>query len=367
MASSMTPRFVGCARMTNVFDRLSCLLTMSSRLFSSQRKGETVMNVFDRRSKRIQRDRTTLMKDYKVYEYLKEEFGYRVADRVLDVKREFDILVDLGCGRGYASKHLLKDTVKSIYQCELSEKMLLQSEVSPEVPTQRIVMDEEFLPFKDESLDIVISSLSLHWVNDLPGCFRQVHNALKKDGVFLGCLFGGDTLYELRVSLQLAEQEKEGGFAAHVSPFTSVQDLGNLLNRAGFTMLTIDIDEMVITYPTIHELMHDLKGMAENNCAWSRKSHLRRSTTERAGEIYKEMYGNEQGVPATYQVIYFIGWRPHPSQPKPAQRGSGQISLKDLENFEELANKLSEDTDKNSPASSNSDKDSNNKDDSGKS
>lgn len=292
------------------------------------------------------------------------QFGYRLADRVLDVKREFDILVDLGCGRGYVSKHLLKDTVKTIYQCELSEKMLLQSEVSQEVPTHRIVMDEEFLPFKDESLDIVVSSLSLHWVNDLPGCFRQVHNALKKDGVFLGCLFGGDTLFELRVSLQLAEQEKEGGLAAHVSPFTSVQDLGNLLNRAGFSMLTLDIDEMVITYPSIKELMYDLKGMAENNCAWSRKNFLRRSTIERADEIYKEMYGNDKGVPATFQVIYFIGWRPHPSQPKPAQRGSGQISFKDLENLDQITQKLKdEDLDKLKSTSSDSGENSDNKED----
>lgn len=308
------------------------------------------MNVFDRRAKRMQRDRTTYLPDYTVYEYIKDEFGYRLSDRVLDIKREFDVLVDLGCGRGYVSKHFLKETVKTIYQCEYSERMLLQSAVSPEVPTQRIVVDEEFLPFKDESLDIVVSSLSLHWVNDLPGCFRQVHNALKKDGVFLGCLFGGDTLFELRVSLQLAEQEKEGGFAAHVSPFTSVQDLGNLLNRAGFTMLTLDVDEMVVTYPSIKELMYDLKGMAENNCAWSRKSHLRRATTARAEEIYKEMYGNDQGVPATFQVIYFVGWRPHPSQPKPAQRGSGQISLKDLENFEELTKKLEIDSEKSKPS-----------------
>ncbi|KAL4237834.1 NADH dehydrogenase [ubiquinone] 1 alpha subcomplex assembly factor 5 [Mactra antiquata] len=346
------PKFGGIGNATRC---LACAF-LSTTSVTKARTGETIMNVFDRRAKRLHRDRTTAMSDYKVYEYLKEEFGYRLSDRVLDIKREFNHLVDLGCGRGYVSKHLLKDSVKQIYQCEFSEKMLIQSEVSSEVPTQRIVVDEEHLPFKDNSLDIVVSSLSLHWVNDLPGCFKQVHNALKQDGVFLGCLFGGDTLYELRVALQLAEQEIEGGLSAHVSPFTSVQDLGNLLNRAGFTMLTIDIDEMVVTYPSIRELMYDLKGMAESNCAWSRKTHLKRKVIEAADVIYKDMYSNDQGVPATFQVIYFIGWKPHPSQQKPAQRGSGQISFKDLGNLDEITKKIDLESMKTDDSDPNNDK-----------
>lgn len=48
----------------------------------------------------------------------------------------------------------------------------------------------------------------------------QIKEALKPDGVFLGALFGGDTLFELRTSLQLAEVEREGGISPHVSPMT---------------------------------------------------------------------------------------------------------------------------------------------------
>ena len=104
--------------------------------------------------------------------------------------------------------------------------------------------------------------------------FQEVHRILKKDGVFIGSMFGGDTLYELRGSLQLAELEREGGFASHISPFVEVQDLGNLLNRSGFNMLTIDSDEITIRVPTVMQLMRDLKGMAENNAAWSRKVRI---------------------------------------------------------------------------------------------
>ncbi|XP_025942350.1 arginine-hydroxylase NDUFAF5, mitochondrial isoform X3 [Apteryx rowi] len=115
-----------------------------------------------------------------------------------------------------------------------------------EIPTVSVVADEEFLPFKEDTFDLVVSSLSLHWVNDLPRAFREIHQVLKPDGVFIGAMFGGDTLYELRCSLQLAELEREGGFSPHVSPFTAVSDLGHLLSRAGFNTLTVDTDEIQV-------------------------------------------------------------------------------------------------------------------------
>lgn len=114
--------------------------------------------------------------------------------------------------------------------------------------------------FEPNSLDLVVSSLSLHWVNDLPKAFRMILNSLKEDGVLLAAVFGGDTLYELRSSLQLAELERRGGLSPHISPFTEVRDIGSLLTSAGFTMLTIDTDEIVVKYPSIFELMLDLKG-----------------------------------------------------------------------------------------------------------
>lgn len=95
-------------------------------------------------------------------------------------------------------------------------------------------------------------------------------------------------------------------------------------------MLTIDTDEMTVGYPTMFELMWDLKGMAENNAAFNRPLHLSRDTMLAAASIYKDLYAKEDGVQATFQIIYFVGWKPAPTQPKPLARGSGQVSLKDL-------------------------------------
>ena len=83
------------------------------------------LNVFDRETKRLQRIRTALDPGYKNYDYVKEEVGYRVADRVFDIKRSFDNVLDLGCQRGYVSKHLTKDTVNKIYMLEMADKVLV--------------------------------------------------------------------------------------------------------------------------------------------------------------------------------------------------------------------------------------------------
>jgi len=162
----------------------------------------------------------------------------------------------------------------------------------------------------------------------------QINHCLKEDAAFIGTIFGTDTLYELRCSLQLAEIEREGGFGQHVSPFTEMRDIGGLLQRAGLNLTTIDFDEIVIDYPSMFELMEDLKGMGENNCTWKRKHVLNRDTMLAASAIYKEMYGNEDGsIPATFQVLYMIGWKKSKKQPKPLKRGTATTSFRDLESF----------------------------------
>ncbi|KAG7212281.1 hypothetical protein KM043_012608 [Ampulex compressa] len=223
----------------------------------------------------------------------------------------------------------------------MSPTFLEQAETTEGIKVIKKVMDEEQPALEPNSLDIVLSCLSLHWVNDLPGCFKRINESLKNDGVFIAAIFGGETLYELRGALQLAEMERDGGISAHISPFTEIRDVGNLLTRAHFTMLTIDTDEIVIGYPSMFELMWDLKGMAENNAIKKRTLHLKRDTMVAAAAIYKELYGKtkEDGtpyVPATFQIIYMLGWKPDPTQPKPLERGTGEVSFKNLYKLDEI-------------------------------
>lgn len=302
---------------------------------------DSPMNVFDRSTKLLQRERAARDANVRLYDYVKDEVGDRLADRIFDIKRKFGRALDLGCGRGHVSKRILGESVEELVLADMSPAFLRQAETTEGVRVKRVVLDEESPSFEPDSFDMVISCLSLHWVNDLPGCLRLVNNCLRKDGVFLAAVFGGDTLYELRSSLQLAELERHGGISPHISPFAEIRDIGSLLTRANFSMLTIDTDEIVIGYPSMFELMWDLKGMAESNAARNRNLHLPRDTLIAAASVYKELYGktredNTPFVPATFQVIYMLGWKPDASQPKPLERGTGQVSLKDLYRLDQI-------------------------------
>lgn len=301
------------------------------------------MTIFDRNAKIIQKQRAAIAEDSSVYDYIKNEVGYRLSDRLFDIKRQFNLVVDLGCGYGHVSKHISADNVKELIMCDVCQDILNKAEnPEPEVKVSKIVVDEENLPFENDSIDLLISCLNLHWINNLPSTLLQIKNSLKNDGVFLGAMFAGDTLYELRSSLQLAGIERDGGVAPRISPFVRLRDIGALMQNAGFTMLTLDTDELIIRYPSMFELMWDLKGMGESNVVLQRPLRLNKDTMFAAAAIYDKLYGcndnnsDTKGIPATFQILYMIGWKPDPSQPKPLPRGSGKISIKDIGDLDKI-------------------------------
>lgn len=200
-----------------------------------------------------------------------------------------------------------------------------------QAPAPRIVCDEEFLPFRMGSLDLVSSALTLHWVNDLPGTLIQARQALRPDGLFIAALFGGETLKELRESLMQAELECEGGVSPRISPFADVRDLGSLLQRAGFALPVVDADPITVRYETAFHLLRDLKAMGETSALNDRRRvPLRRQTLLRMAEIYQERFADADGrIRATFEFLYATGWAPHESQQKPLKPGSAEVKLED--------------------------------------
>ncbi|XP_055672073.1 arginine-hydroxylase NDUFAF5, mitochondrial isoform X2 [Falco peregrinus] len=134
--------------------------------------GSGALSPFDRRLKRKQKNWAALRAEPAECEYLRREVGGRIADRVFDIPRTFPLALDLGSGRGYIAQHLTKETVEKLIQVDIAENAL-KNAVESEIPTVSVVADEECLPFKEDTFDLVVSSLSLHWVNDLPRAFRE--------------------------------------------------------------------------------------------------------------------------------------------------------------------------------------------------
>jgi SAM-dependent methyltransferase len=251
--------------------------------------------------------------------FLIDRVASDLADRLGAVLRDFALAVDLGTPSGAVRTALAGvSPIGRLFR------------VAPS-PDADVIADEEALPFRDGSLDLVISALALQFVNDLPGALIQIRRALKPDGLLLAALLGGDTLTELRQSFAAAEAEIEGGVSPHVAPFADVRDLGALLQRAGFALPVTDVERLTVRYSSPFLLMGELRRMgATNVLVERRRKPLRRGTLKRMAEIYAERFSDPDGrVRATFEIIWVSGWAPHESQPKPLRPGSAQARLAD--------------------------------------
>jgi SAM-dependent methyltransferase len=284
--------------------------------------------VFNRRTVRRHRDRAA--RTLAAHDFLFKDGAERLADRLADIKRSFPVALDLGCHAGEVARVLAgRGGVERLVQCDLSPRMAAAARKATAMPA--VAGDEEALPFADGVFDLIVSNLSLHWVNDLPGALVQVRRALKPDGLLLATLFGGDTLKELRRALAEAEIAEENGLSPRVSPFCDVRDAGGLLMRAGFALPVADADTVVVSYAGPEKLMADLRGMGESNAvALGRKGFTRRRTLEAAARRYRELFAGADGrVKASFQIVTLTGWAPDPSQQKPLKPGSAAARLAD--------------------------------------
>lgn len=358
------------------------------RFFSSSSDPTTSSSstnkAFDRQLKKLQRNNAARAHklwhnnsdsnddDVINYDYFHEEIANRLIDRLDDIKRDegFPLALNIGSGPGFVYKAICSDDavqedgggiggVKKLVQIDSSEGMLyrdIDDEDIDEQPanddydtnrcdTYRMAVnnEEDKLPFPDGTFDLVIgSTTSIHWINNLPALFQEIHRVLKPDGCFLLAMVGGTTLPELRASMVMAELERTGGVSTHVGPFVELSDVGALLQRAGFALPTIDVDTLTLTYPNAAVLMEHLQRMGENNACLKRRTDQNTSLDVFLATscIYDTMFrldhggGNSQEeeeseIEASVQVIYAIGWTPHESQQRPLERGTATHKVGD--------------------------------------
>jgi len=288
--------------------------------------------IFDLELLKKRRDRAA--QNITAHDFLLQRVAEDFSERLGAVQRQFPTVADLGAHHGVLARAVERiPGVSLVVSAECSWQLLKMC------PPPRVLTDFEALPFADESLDLVVSGLTLHLINDLPGALLQIRRALKPDGLLLAAVLGGETLRELREAFLLAESELEGGASPRVAPFADVRTYGSLLQRAGFALPVTDTDVVTVTYSSPLALMQELRGMgATNSLATRRRQPLRRSTLMRACEIYVERYAKPDGrIPATFEIITLTGWAPHESQQKPLRPGSAQVRLADVLGTRELS------------------------------
>jgi SAM-dependent methyltransferase len=269
--------------------------------------------IFDRRALRLHRARAARRDADSGF--LFREGAERLLDRLADIKRGFVRALDLESRHPLIAERLRAAGIDTVAAGAFGP----------------LVVDLEALPFVPGSFDLVTSSLSFHWINDLPGTLLQLRHMLKPDGLLLVNLFAGETLEALRVALIEAESEIENGASPRISPFADPRELAGLLQRAGFALPVVDSDRIIVDYPDAWKLMRDMRAMGETNASALRHRHFtRRATLLRAAKIYRERFGDEAGrIPAEFEIVTLTAWAPHQTQPRALRPGSAAARLAD--------------------------------------
>ncbi len=280
-------------------------------------------HIFDRDLLRRRRQRAAPR--MAVHAFLLDRFRDDVEERLSLIQRTFSSALIVGAHGGSIGAMLRRRGITSVIEMDSVPGLL------PTSIQMNVLADEEALPFSDESFDLIVAPLTLHFVNDLPGALLQIRRCLRPDGLFIGGLFGGATLQELRRAWLEAESEISGGASPRVAPFADVRDLGGLLQRAGFALPVVDADIMRVRYGSALNLMHELRAMgASNVLADRRRIPVSRALLMRVSEIYAERFADpDTRVPATFEMLVMTAWAPHESQQKPLQPGSAKARLAD--------------------------------------
>ena len=256
--------------------------------------------IFDRHKLRIRKDRMASKYNAELDFFLNAIMPdlMRIAFEIMENKCP-SILV-LGSHAGQIERFIrqeYKDIDAYIVQSNLSEKMLHLS-------SGDLVMDEEHIAFAKESFDIVVSIASLHWVNDLNSTMNQIYSILKPHSLFVGTLFGPDTLSELRRAAAVSENK----VFPRISPFIDLKDAGTLLQRHNFRHIITKTNTISLHYSSPLKLIQDLHDMGESNSLFYKDSiNTSPYLIARIIDNYYKMYALSDGtVPATIDNVTLL-------------------------------------------------------------
>lgn len=263
------------------------------------------IHIFDRALLRRRRDRAA--EGFAAHSAIYDETASLLVERLADVTRQFPRILDLGARNGALAARLQAEGRgrELTVAADLSQKMLGSFDGAA------VACDEEILPFAAESFDLVVSNLSLHHVNDLPGALAQICGLLRPDGMFIAAVTGGETLRELRACLMEAELAVTGGVSPRVAPVIDLPTATALLQRAGFSLPVTDRETMTLVYADMYALLRDLRGMGETNIQRQRiRTPTRRQVMAEAAKLYQARHADADGaIPATVEIIFLHGWR----------------------------------------------------------
>lgn len=272
---------------------------------------------FDRRLRRVRRDRAARTGERA--DYLRAIVVNELLDRLTLVKREFTDALVLGGGHpGLAIQ--LRSMGTRVTSADPGFVYARHGE--------GVQCDEDRLPFRDGAFDLIVSGGTLDGVNDLPGALTLIRRALRPDGMLLAAFAGAGSLVRLKSAMLAADMESGDSVSPRIHPQIDVRATGDLLVRAGFNLPVVDTHRLTIRFSDIGALIGDLRALAATNILAGRaRRPLSRRAYAAATADFASHSDADGKTAEQIEIIHLIAWAPAPSQPKPAQRGSGTQSL----------------------------------------
>jgi len=246
------------------------------------------------------------------------------AERLQDINRRFDNALII-------APVSFSENLLTRLPADKRPGQIVRAYYSEPHPDLDMTIDDEVLPFAPQDFDLVISILNLHSVNDLPGTLVQIRQSLKPDGLFIGCMFGGDTLTELRRALYAADEKILGGLTPRVFPLPDYSQAATLLQRTGFALPVVDTDRFSVNYRKLGRLIGDIRDLGESNILQSRSNTvLTKGYMRDLEKNYRDSFTNiSSKLTASFEILWMTGWAPHESQQKPLKPGSAKMRLAD--------------------------------------
>lgn len=266
--------------------------------------------IFDRNRRRALRERAAERTgDAFLWKYLAQE----IEERLAIVSREFSNALVIGPMAYHAAKILGNRDCAVIF-------------TTLETPSnlQTTIAQEDNLPFAPNSFDLIIAAGTLDSVNDLPGALVQIRHALKPDGLFLGHMFGAGSLATLK-SVMLAAEDRVN--APHIHPQIDLRSAADLLSRAGFTLPVADVDTLRIAYANWRTIITDIRDAGIGNALCGQRRYPGKSFLQNLDREWARRADGTGRVEEAFVHLFLSGWSPSENQPKPARRGSADVSL----------------------------------------
>jgi len=251
--------------------------------------------------KRIQQAFNMKASSYDEYSVAQREVGRRMIERLDLLKFKPLNILDLGSGTGYLAELLLDKFPESNVTClDLAENMLLKCrEKAPNL--NLIISDIENMPFRPASFDLIISSFTLHWCEEIEKIFYDVRKSLKGDGIFMFTTVGPNTLRELQEAYTYIDIEQ------HVNSFTDMHMYGDSLLKCGFDDPVMDVEEIIVEYSSFKGVLNSLKKTGANTVIGQEPSYISKKSYIELSNVYPKNNDNDK-FPVTYEMIYGMSW-----------------------------------------------------------